>query len=153
MKQERHNSNLINRYLPADYQDSFRVEISTEEAITPEEFLDMAFNQSPGWVNWLFKLRDVLVKPLGLDSGPRLIDSIQEKDANEIIFGIPDKHLTFHASLWCGKWEAGRQILEITTVVKYNNWLGRCYFFVVEPFHRILMKATLKRIAKKRGKK
>ena len=47
---------LIAGYLPADYCDSFSRNVVSEKAITSDEFFDMAFNHSPGWVNGLMKL-------------------------------------------------------------------------------------------------
>ena len=46
---------LIAGYLPADYCDSFSRNVVSEKAITSDEFFDMAFNHSPGWVNGLMK--------------------------------------------------------------------------------------------------
>ena len=97
---------LIAGYLPADYCDSFSRNVVSEKAITSDEFFDMAFTQSPGWVNGLMKLRNAIVKPLGLEVGMRFEDTICEKNQNEVVFGMPDKHLTFHASLWHGEKKA-----------------------------------------------
>lgn len=137
---------LIDNYLPADYIDSFSKEVETKESITPDAFFDMAFNQFPAWIDWLLKLRNAIVKPLGLDTTSRFSDSICERNDNEIIWGMPDKHLNFHVSMWCGEYRDGKQELRITTVVKYNNWLGRAYFFVIRPFHRLIIKSILKRL-------
>lgn len=117
---------LIAGYLPADYCDSFSRNVVSEKAITSDEFFDMAFNHSPGWVNGLMKLRNAIVKPLGLEVGMRFADTICEQNAQEVVFGMPDKHLTFHASLWCGEKEPGGQTFTITTVVKFNNRLAGC---------------------------
>lgn len=137
---------LIDNYLPADYIDSFSKEVETKKNITPDAFFDMAFNQFPTWIDWLLKLRNTIVKPLGLDTTSRFSDSICDRNDNEIIWGMPDKHLDFHVSMWCGEHRDGKQELRITTVVKYNNWFGRVYFFVIRPFHRIIIRSLLKRI-------
>lgn len=137
---------LIDNYRPADYSDSFSKEVITQERITPDAFFDMAFNRFPAWIDWLLKLRNTLVKPLGLDTKSRFSDSVCEKSANEIIWGMPDKHLNFHVSMWCGEHKDGKQELRITTVVKYNNWFGRLYFFVIRLFHGIIIQSLLKRI-------
>lgn len=144
---------LINHYLPADYIDSFSKVVVAKENITPDAFFDMAFNQFPGWIEWLLKLRNTLVKPLGLDTKSRFTDCVYEKNTNEIIWGMPDKHLNFHVSMWYGEHMDGKQELRVTTVVKYNNWLGRIYFFVIRPFHGIIISALLKSIARRQLKK
>ena len=140
---------LIAGYLPADYCDSFSRNVVSEKAITSDEFFDMAFNHSPGWVNGLMKLRNAIVKPLGLEVGMRFADTICEQNAQEIVFGMPDKHLTFYAALWCGEKEPGGQTFTITTVVKFNNRLGRLYFFFIRPFHKVIIRSMLKRVAKR----
>lgn len=124
-----HNDSLINNYLPADYLDSFSKEVVVNKNITPDTFFDMVFNRFPAWIDWLLKLRNKIVKPLGLDTTSRFPDSVCERSANEIIWGMPDKHLNFNVSMWCGEYRDGKQELRITTVVKYNNWFGRLYFF------------------------
>lgn len=93
-------------------------------------------------------LRNAIIKPLGLEVNIRFTDTILERSLNEIVFGMPDKHLTFYASLWCGEKEADGQMFAITTVVKYNNRLGRFYFFFIRPFHKTIMRSILNRVAK-----
>lgn len=145
-KTKTHNGGLIDNYLPADYSDSFSKEVMTKESITPDAFFNMAFNQFPAWIDWLLKLRNTIVKPLGLDTQSRFSDSVCEWSANEIIWGMPDKHLDFHVSMWCGEYREGKQELRITTVVKYNNWFGRSYFFVIRPFHGTIIRSLLNSI-------
>ena len=141
-----HKGGLIDNYLPADYSDSFSKEVMTQERITPDAFFDMAFNQFPAWIDWLLKLRNTIVKPLGLDTQSRFSDSVCERSVTEIIWGMPDKHLTFNVSMWCGEHKDSKQKLRITTVVKYNNWFGQVYFFFIRPFHRLIIKSILKRL-------
>lgn len=143
MKNSPTNS-LIENYLPADYVDSFSRVVACKQAITPEEFCNLAFGQLPKWIDWLMKLRNAIVKPLGLDTKSRFTNMIHAQNSSEIIFGMPDKHLTFHVSMLCGEYKDDKQQLQITTVVKYNNWLGRVYFFVIRPFHGIIIRAILK---------
>lgn len=143
------SDSLINNYLPADYVDSFGREITSNHEITPTEFLDIAFKQLPKWIDRLLRLRNVIVKPLGLDTKSRFTDMISDKNSHENILGMPDKHLTFHVSLWCAEHREGKQELRITTIVKYNNWFGHVYFFVIRPFHGIIIASILKNVATK----
>lgn len=142
-----YKNTLVADYLPVDYIDSFSRDIQGA-TITPDEFFDRAFKQFPGWINALMKLRNALVRPLGLDTQTRFTDKICGKNASEIIFGMPDKHLTFYVSLWCGAEKNGRQKLKITTLVNYNNRLGRFYFFIIRPFHKIIVCSILKKVEK-----
>ena len=142
-------NSLLANYLPADYSDSFSKEVMTKESITPDAFFNMTFNQFPIWIDWLLKLRNTIVKPLGLDTTSRFWDSVSDRSMNEIIWGMPDKHLDFHVSMWCGEYREGKQELRITTIVKYNNWFGRVYFFVIRLFHGIIIRSLLNRIQRR----
>lgn len=142
-------NSLISTYLPADYADSYSREVTCNKPINPEEFRNLAFNQYPKWIEWLMNARNAIVKPLGLDTEGRFMDMICARNNNEEIFGMPDKHLTFHVSVWCGEYNAGKQELRISTVVKYNNRLGKVYFFFIHPFHAIIVQYILKDIDKK----
>lgn len=135
---------MIAKYLPVDYIDSYSVDLCGKQPITAGEFFDSALNHLPLWVNWLMKLRNILVKPLGLDTGGSFSDTVIDRNEGEVIFGMPDKHLTFHASIWCGQHQNDRQEIGITTVVKYNNTIGRIYFFVIRPFHGMIIRSILR---------
>ena len=51
MKQQETNpDSLIENYLPADYYDSFSKELHNKNAISTDEFADIAFNQLPSWI-------------------------------------------------------------------------------------------------------
>ena len=128
---------LIKNYFPVDYIDSFSKVMVTGQALTPEDFRNLAFSRFPKWIGWLMNFRNAIVKPLGLDTATRFTDMVLDKNLHEEILGMPDKHLDFHVSMWCGEYHEGKQELRITTVVKYNNWLGRAYFFIIRPLHGI----------------
>lgn len=142
---------LLYSYLPVDYCDSFSREFQMNKEtppINPEMFMDITFKEFPFWIKWLLNLRNTLVKPFGLDTDVRFTDIIRAKNEKEIIFGMEDKHLTFYVSLLCGQKEEMKkntQELRITTIVRYNNWFGRVYFFVIRPFHKIIVRFILNR--------
>ena len=142
---------LIKNYFPVDYIDSFSKVMVTGQALTPEDFRNLAFSRFPKWIGWLMNFRNAIVKPLGLDTATRFTDMVLDKNLHEEILGMPDKHLDFHVSMLCGEYHEGKQELRITTVVKYNNWLGRAYFFIIRPFHGIIVKSILKHVAWDRG--
>ena len=93
-------NSLIEKYLPADYVDSYSREIVCNQKITPEKFRNLAFNQLPKWIDWLMNLRNAIVKPLGLDTKSRFTNMVSDKNEHEEIFGMPDSHLDFHVQ--CG---------------------------------------------------
>ena len=109
---------LIKNYFPVDYIDSFSKVMVTGQALTPEDFRNLAFSRFPKWIGWLMNFRNAIVKPLGLDTATRFTDMVLDKNLHEEILGMPDKHLDFHVSMWCGEYHEGKQELRITTVVK-----------------------------------
>ena len=78
----------------------------------------------------------------------KLIEGNFPKNENEIIIGAKDKHLTFHVSLFCSDVKDKTQEVSITTIVKYENILGRIYFAAIWLFHRIIVSYLFKRAIK-----
>ena len=116
------------------------------------------FTSAPSWVDFLFKLRNSIVKLLGLkaemadlrDIKPSCmvgqsygIFTIFNKSHREVIMGTDDKHLDFRVSLLVDDSEK----LIISTVVKFHNTLGRSYFSIVKHFHRFIVPSMIKRMA------
>lgn len=52
-------NSLIEKFLPANYVDSYSRIITSENAITPDEFRNLAFNQLPKWIDWLMRSRSI----------------------------------------------------------------------------------------------
>lgn len=118
------------------------------------------------WMKSLFMLRNFLVRPLGLKADdipdatkidPAMYHNIGdtavffnviERSDQEIIMDGDDRHLYFRIStmLYSDPARNG-QVLCLTTLVRFHNTLGRIYFTVIKPFHRIIMKSLLKRMA------
>lgn len=80
---------LIEKYLPADYVDSYSREIVCNQKITPEKFRNLAFNQLPKWIDWLMNLRNTIVKPLGLDTKSRFTDMVSDKTSMKRFLECP----------------------------------------------------------------
>lgn len=141
---------LINNYLPVDYYDTYQRDVNCEQKMQAFEVLQMFFTRLPWGINCLMKLRNTIVKPLGLKSGNKFGEYIEEmiqcQNDSEVVFGDADKHLSFYASIWCSEWIDNKQTISVTTVVKYNNFSGRFYFFIIKPFHKLIIKSLLKRI-------
>lgn len=136
---------LIDKYLPADYHDTFIIRArKPAEQIVPKEVIGKIFTYSPAWLNFLFKLRAILVKPFGLTGGEGLKpdDYIIEDTAQEAVMMKDDKHLLFY--VYIAKVENNQ--VEVTTVVKYHNTLGKVYFFFIKPFHKIIVPRVMKEL-------
>ena len=136
---------MIEKYLPADYNDTVSKRIKVTEPLTPNYLFEQMFCNFPKPVACLMKLRSTLVKPLGLQGGGSFRDLISERDDEEIVISKNDKHLCFRVGIYCSKPKDGWQDASVTTVVNFNNFLGRLYFVGIWVFHRIFVKSLFKR--------
>lgn len=142
-------NSLIVKCLPADYKDCYREKVTDKPHITVKQLFDSMFLQYPKWVSWLLKLRDFIVKPLGVKASKSFEELIMEQNSHEIILGTEDKHLTFYVSVSCFETKCNERIAGITTLVKYNNFLGRVYFVAIWIFHKFIVHRLLKRAIRK----
>lgn len=136
---------LIDKYLPADYHDTFVIKAQKPvEQIIPKELIKKIFNHSPAWLSFLFKVRNILVKPFKLETGKELKveDDMIEDTGNEAIMKKDDKHLLFYVYIA----RAENNHIEVTTVVQYHNTLGKAYFFFIKPFHKVIVPRVVKEL-------
>jgi hypothetical protein len=138
---------LIHKYIPADYSDCFSRCIKAREAFTVDTLFNMMFCDFPWPVRMLFKIRNAIVKPFGLKGGISFKEHIIERNPEEIIVGMDDKHLSFWASVYCSAPVEGCQTVAVTTVVRFNNLLGRLYFSAIWLFHKLLVGSLCGRLS------
>ena len=136
---------LIDKYLPSDYNDSVSKRIKRAEPLTPDYIFEEMFCNFPKPVDWLMKLRNALVKPIGLQGGSGFRNLVSERNDEEIVICKDDKHLCFRVSIYCSMPEDGWQDAAVTTVVKFNNFLGRIYFIGIWVFHKLLVKSLFRK--------
>lgn len=136
------NSQLHALVQPADFLDCY----STTASLPVREAAETALT-FPGWASWLLKLRNLIVAPLGLASGPPEgsdtigIFPIVSESEDEIIAGFDDSHLDFRISMFT---KDGRTYL--ATWVHPHNTLGRIYLAAVMPFHILIVRNALHRV-------
>lgn len=102
----------------------------------------------PEWVAALMRLRTVLVTPFGLkteasDTGSMMGPfPIEAETEDEIIAGFNDTHLDFRVSILRhdGK-------IHLSTWVHRHNLLGRIYLATIMPFHILVARNALSRVA------
>lgn len=147
----------------ADLMDAFQVALPPGASDDPERLARFMFSSQPRWVNALMRLRDAIVGPLKLKTGAQLaaqgarqasarvgLFRIYSKDASEIVLGEDDAHLDFRVAVRCSG-SAGQgegRYLTVATMVHCHNTLGRVYLFVIAPFHRLVVRSTLRRAAR-----
>ena len=149
---------LVNKRFPVDYKDAFACEISRDSQLTPDGIMVRFWTDFPVWVDFLFRVRNFLVKFVGLEGsmnslselescirngGQSKIASVPAKSDNETILLLDDKHLDAYLSVYIEDSPEHKRVYAIT-IVHYKNRLGRIYFFFIRPFHGLIVKSTLK---------
>ena len=140
---------LIDKYLPADYSDDCLKTIDVRRQITVDTVFEGMFCNFPWPVRMMLKLRDALVKPLGLKTGASFRDHIIERNDEEIVIGVLDRHLNFWVSVYCSLPENGRQTVSVRTMVSFNNMLGKLYFAGIWIFHKLIVNILFNRALNK----
>ncbi|WP_460274875.1 DUF2867 domain-containing protein [Celeribacter sp. ULVN23_4] len=136
-------SHLWTKVLPGDFIDGYAV----NSALSPREAANIGLTM-PGWADALLRLRNWIVKPLGLkteiaDSGEDAMFPVEYEGKDELIIGTDDTHLNFRI---CIRQDAGR--IHMATWVHRNNALGRAYLMIVKPFHVLIVRNAMRRIAR-----
>ena len=159
-KSEVPSDGLLSDCLPRfDFADAYSLPISDEQAADIDGLARAAFQHVPNWILILMKLRNLLVRPLGLKTtydttsnflvGPLEVGSrvgifrVYGRTPTEILMGEDDKHLDFRVSLRVEGPRGNKQVL-VATVVCFNSGLGRFYLALVRPFHKVIVPAVMR---------
>lgn len=132
-------SSLWSLHQPGDFLDCYSVPstLSPREAATRGLAL-------PGWADALLGLRNALVRPFGLKTGKTEgpIFPTCHETAEELVLGTDDKHLNFRIVLI----RTEGRIFMSTWVHPHNAW-GRAYLRLVMPFHILISRGAVARMA------
>lgn len=149
-------------YEPVHLADAFAVQLPPGASSDPELLAAFMLSSQPRWIGMLTRIRDVVVSPFGLKTARQLavlpadaqakrigIFRVYSTGKDELVLGEDDSHLDFRISLLCSAPAAPRhgRTLTVSTVVQCHNLLGRAYIFVIAPFHRRVVQASLRRAA------
>ncbi len=144
-----------------DYSDIFSINLNPNTKIQVEDLFPMFFESLPKVFLILVIIRETAAKLIGLKTsskkefenhlknytgeiGQRIaLAEVLEKNSNELLAGLDDKHLDFRLSFVLEKCEETIQ-LKVGTYVRFNNWIGRLYYFLVKPIHRLFMPRIVK---------
>lgn len=140
--------------LQADWSDRYAV-ISPEQAMPAIRAAQLALGQSPAWVRFVLDLRNRLVAPFGLKAAEMKLGHagsvgafpiVSERD-EQVVLGFDDRHLDFRIVIDVTSAGAAGSRVSVTTLVDRHNAFGRLYILAVTPFHRLIVKTTLRRLA------
>ena len=154
------SGSLIENYVPVHYSDVYAYTSDFPKEIIADDMMVCFWTDMPVWIKALFKLRDFLVKFAGLKSswsndmkefekcirtgGTYEFVSVPAKNGNETVLLLSDRHLNAYISIHVENREKHKTISAIT-LVNFKNKLGRVYFFIIRPFHGLIVKSLLKR--------
>jgi hypothetical protein len=142
--------------------DAFSIQLPSDASINPDVLARFIFSVQPSWIGALTNIRDAIVAGFGLKTAKHLATLSSNATANrisifrvfdtsesEVVLGENDKHLDFRVSILCtpGSPPNTSNQLTLSTVVHCHNRLGRAYLSVITPFHRQVVKASLRRAA------
>lgn len=134
-----------------DFADTFA---TTNKGSSLQELGSTIFDRPPKWVKGLFKLRNRIVRYLGLkttmphdyhtqfeEGGYISFFKILHLWENELVLGANDSHLDFRAII--SKTNEPEFNIKVTTLVRFNNRTGRIYMALIGPFHRLVVKRMI----------
>lgn len=134
---------LWQRFEAGDFIDCYVADATLEARDAAELALNL-----PVWAMGLLRLRNLLVAPFGLRGthdqpdaiGPFPVDI---ETPEEVVLGFDDSHLNFRIAV-C------RQNNRVfgATWVHCHNGFGRFYLRAIMPFHILLMRNAMRRIAR-----
>ncbi len=130
-----------------DYTDIYCETVHTSRPISAKELAERFFC-APQWLAALMKLRNAIVKPLGLKGEGKISDLVKIESETKATLSKTDKHLDFCVALMTENAGNGSQRISVSTKVRLRNNMGKLYFAIIKPFHRIICKALLRRVRK-----
>jgi hypothetical protein len=137
-------SPLLARALPRmDWSDAYAVAFPGLRPGNPQEWADAIFHSPPLWVAALVGVREVLVCLVGIERGGSHAFDTVAWNADEVLLGIDQRHLSFRASVLV---EPTRVVL--SSVVQVHSRRGRAYSAVVRRIHPVVVRAMLRRAAR-----
>ena len=142
--------------------DAFSVQLPSGASKNPDVLARFIFSVQPSWIGALTNVRDAIVAAFGLKTARHLatlagdpaakrigIFRVFSMSETEVVLGENDKHLDFRVSVLCtpdSPSGTGNR-LTLSTVVHCHNRLGKTYLSIIAPFHRQVVKASLRRAA------
>lgn len=142
----------------ADFCDCFEVPLSRLDLDAEALYRGILIHAMPRWVDGLMRVRNRIaplfgarpVKPFDLEAeapGSTGPFSFHARGPSEVIVGDDDAHLDFRLGL-LKEVEGGRGRVTLTTVVTFKGLSGRLYLWMVLPFHKLILRTTLRNAAR-----
>jgi hypothetical protein len=147
-----------------NYADAYAIDLPDGGAFDVDTLTRLIATSAPRWAEQLMWLRNRIVSVFGLRTPDALVPTLSTaplqpgdtagifevlaRSDDEILFGGDDRHLDFRGSMLLQR-DAARCQAILSTVVHYNNWTGRVYFFFIRPFHRLIVSSLLRNLGRR----
>lgn len=155
-------SAIASWYRGADLLDAYAVVLPKTAPLDAATLASTLLGHPPAWTRLLMALRDRAMAPLGvktsdavlragaIDGQPRIaFFPVLSQPPTEVVLGFDDRHLDFRTSVLVEP-AAGTAPARLvaTTAVRCHNRLGRTYLTVIRPFHELIVRSSLDRLAR-----
>ncbi len=140
----------------ADWADCYEL-LVPGQATTAISAAKRALGDFPAWVRALMWLRNAIVSPFGLkgsDNSPggkaEMVGffPVISQSSEQAVLGFDDTHLDFRIVVDVRQAGELAQRVSVTTLVRRKILLGRIYVAVITPFHRLIVRTMLARLAR-----
>lgn len=132
----------------ADFTDTCHATVRRADLDAPLVARLMFGDAPPVWMAALMSLRDRLVGVFGLKPAGDKPFPILASSPDEVVLGMDDRHLDFRIVVAVKPMAAEDRLVAVTTLVRTRNRLGRLYLTAVLPFHWVISRVTLFRLAR-----
>lgn len=132
-----------------DHVDVIAVPLPTGASTDPSLWTSTIFSieSTPVWVRLAFGLRQLLVPLIGVPRGdPDTVFAVRRVVGEEALVVASDRHLDFACGIGV---DADRSLVRVTTTVRLHGWRGRLYFAPVGLVHPVVVRAMLRRAARR----
>lgn len=149
------DSAIVDWYHGADLVDAYAVPRPAGAPRDAGAIAGRLMARPPAFFRILLKLRDAIMARFGVkttaalrrDRRPRIdFFPVISRQAHEIVLGEDDRHLDFRLSVLLGPDDR----VIATTAVRCHNRLGRVYLAAILPFHVLIVRTLLRRLAQSR---
>jgi len=158
-------------------KESNYIDVKTVEGQTSlRQFIAAMLSHYPGWILFLYRIRAILVKLLGLykHPAPEALPELGPEDVSFVVgesvtfFTVrmakekyywvgetpEDKHLSAYFCVAVESMGDHRKRFHVATIVHYKHWTGPVYFNLIRPFHYLvvgrMMRAGVQQVSLKR---
>ncbi len=138
----------------ADWADCYERLVPGQSA-TAISFAKRGLGRFPGWVRALLAVRNAIVSPFGLkgsgaDGKAEMVGffPIVSQTSEQAVLGFDDTHLDFRIVIDVSQAGELAQRVSVTTLVRRKILFGRIYIALITPFHRLIVRTMLSRLAR-----